>query len=249
MACGWINFTVLLIVSILLITKIIDFTKGSERLIKMFVCGLDEAGRGCVMGSLVVAAVIFDTEVLSQIPVADSKKLSKKRREQLYSQILQEAQEFSIVEVSAIELNNQHRQGLTMNQIEVRAFAKALNQLDYTPDKVYLDAADVFESRFGHNVGRLWSCKDIPIVSQHNADLTIPVVSAASILAKVRRDEIMSGILSSLGAPAVSGYGDPKTTNWLKDYYINNGGFPTQVRYFWKTLERVKNMALQEIPD
>ncbi len=200
----------------------------------MFICGVDEAGRGSALGSLTVAAVVFKPEILEKIAVADSKKLSKKRREALDIDITKKAQEIVVVELTAEDINDYHRQGLTVNEMEVLAFAFALNDLETMPDEIYLDAADVIESRFRDNVMQRYDHKEVPIVAQHKADTNIPVVAAASIVAKVTRDEIMKEI-----AP-VSGYPDKNTVRWIKEYYIKNGKFPKESRYFWKTLDNIK---------
>ena len=200
----------------------------------MLICGVDEAGRGAVLGSLIVAAVVFDPDILVTIPVADSKKLSKKRRAQLDTEITELAHGIAVVVLTAEDINEYHRQGLTLNEMEVIAFTEALNDLQTVPDEIYLDAADVIEARFRDNVMKGYSHKDVPIVAQHKADTNIPVVAAASIVAKVTRDNTMAEI-----AP-VSGYGDPKTQQWLTEYYLENGEFPAEARYFWKTLDNIK---------
>lgn len=188
----------------------------------------------CCLGSLIVAAVIFDTTVLETLPVKDSKKLSKKKRKEFEAEILDLAQQVVVIELTAEDINTYHRQGKTLNEMEVIAFTSALNELDVKPDEIYLDAADVLEHRFRDNVARNYKHQDIPIVAEHKADDKYPVVSAASIIAKVTRDEIMAEI-----AP-VSGYGDKKTMAWLTEYYLENGEFPDTARYFWKTLDTIK---------
>lgn len=203
----------------------------------MLICGVDEAGRGCALGSLVVAATIFDPDILRGIPVNDSKKLSKKKREELDQLIEDNAQEIAVIELTADDINDYHRRGLTLNQMEVIAFTDALNQLENVPDVIYLDAADVLEHRFRDNVSKHCKFTETPIIAEHKADVNHPVVAAASIIAKVTRDKLMSEI-----AP-VSGYGDKKTVAWISDYFMNNNSFPPGSRYFWKTFERIKNLS------
>jgi ribonuclease HII len=144
------------------------------------------------------------------------------------------AHEVVVVELSAEDINGYHRQGLTLNEMEVTAFTYALNDLQTIPDEIYLDAADVLEHRFRDNILRGYP-HDVPMVSEHKADLNRPVVAAASIVAKVTRDAIMAEI-----AP-VSGYGDKNTMAWIKEYYLENGEFPAESRYFWKTFDTIKS--------
>jgi ribonuclease HII len=204
----------------------------------MLICGIDEAGRGCVLGSLIVSAVVFDTEILKDIPVKDSKKISKKKRENLCNLIKLKAVEYNIVEITAGEINKHHYNGLTLNQIEVNAFAQAINGLNTCPEHIYMDAADVSEKRFQENVEKLVYNKTIKITAKHKADELEPVVSAASIVAKVRRDSIINEICP------VSGYGDIKTIKWLTEYYNTNKEFPPETRTFWKTLDRIPKCTL-----
>src|SRR3990167_5260986 len=108
----------------------------------MLIAGVDEAGRGSVVGPLIVACTVFDSEILKSIPVNDSKQLSKKKRETLNTQIYKLATEITICVISAkeiTELQSSH----TLNEIEVDAFAAVLNQWKSKPDEGYLDAADV----------------------------------------------------------------------------------------------------------
>lgn len=199
----------------------------------MLICGVDEAGRGSVLGSLVISAVIINDSVLENICVTDSKKLTKKKRDKLDFEIRENAVEVNVVEFTATDINNYHRSGLTLNQIEVLGFAKVLNGLNTIPDKIYLDAADVSEQRFRDNVLAKY-IHDVPLIAKHKADIIYPIVSAASIIAKVYRDKSMLNI-----AP-VSGYCDKKTIEWLTTYYNENGNFPKDARYFWKTLNKIK---------
>lgn len=209
----------------------------------MLICGVDEAGRGCVLGSLVVAAVLFDPEELSVLPVADSKKVSKKKRDILSEDIQALAEEVSVVELSAQDINEFHRQGKTLNEIEVIAFTRALNGLEKVPDQIYLDAADVNPGRFRDNIVKNYKLaeSDIELISEHKADENYPIVAAASIVAKVTRDKVMAEL-----AP-VSGYGDKNTVRWMKDYYIEHSELPPGTRYFWKTADRVVREAKKEL--
>jgi ribonuclease HII len=199
----------------------------------MLICGIDEAGRGCVLGSLIVAAVVFDKNILNNIPVKDSKKISKKKRENLSNIIKLKAKEINIIEITAGEINKYHNDGLTLNQIEVIAFSQAINGLSCVPEHIYMDAADVSEKRFQENIEKLVHNKTIAITAKHKADETEPIVSAASIIAKVRRDSIIEEFCP------VSGYGDKKTIEWLKQYYEINKKLPEQTRTFWKTIDKI----------
>ena len=115
------------------------------------VAGIDEAGRGPVIGPMVIAAIVIDERNiprLEELGVKDSKKLTPKRREKLFDEILSLADDYVILVLSPEEISS--REG-TLNEFEVENFAKALNSLRIKPDIIYADAADVDEERFARS--------------------------------------------------------------------------------------------------
>ncbi len=168
----------------------------------MLVAGIDEAGRGCVLGPLVVAGLTVKEENLSALAalgVKDSKLLTPKKREALFSEIIQLAQKHVIVKVSPLEIDHaveSQRKLYKLNRLEAQTMAQIVIALE--PDIAYVDAADVLEKRFGQHILEASTFKT-QIVSEHKADKTYPVVSAASILAKVERDNAVAVLRNELG--------------------------------------------------
>ncbi|KPU63134.1 ribonuclease HII [Thermococcus sp. EP1] len=201
--------------------------------------GIDEAGRGPVVGPLVIAAVVVDESKLSNLEtlgVKDSKKLSPKKREELFKEIIRLVDDYFILEISPEEIDN--REG-TMNEFEVENFIKVLNSLNLKPDVLYIDAADVKEERFGEVIGKRLSFSP-KIVAEHKADSKYIPVAAASILAKVTRDRAIEKLKEAYGEIG-SGYpSDPITRRFLEEYYKKHGVFPPIVRKSWKTLEKIE---------
>jgi ribonuclease HII len=116
--------------------------------------------------------------------------------------------------------------------------AKIINTLK--PDKTFIDAADVIEGRFKQYIQECLAVKTI-IVAKHKADEIFPVVSAASIIAKVKRDEEIR-ILREKYGDFGSGYlSDKKTTAFLKNWIKNNNEYPVCVRKSWQPAKRIKN--------
>jgi ribonuclease HII len=108
------------------------------------------------------------------------------------------------------------------------------------PDIAYIDACDVIEKRCSEQILRVlpW---DLKIVCEHMADSTYPIVSAASILAKVRRDKLIEDLHAVYG-DFNSGYcHDKKTIRWLKDYFKNHEEVPHFIRGSWVTIRRIKD--------
>ncbi|MCL7411737.1 MAG: ribonuclease HII [Methanosarcinaceae archaeon] len=214
----------------------------------MKIAGIDEAGKGPVIGPMCIAGIVADEagiNSLKNLGVKDSKKIAPKKREYLAGQIKKYIDDFYIFEISAQQID-ELRKIMTMNAIAVTGFSRVLENLH--PDKVYLDAADVNADRFGKQVRDTYSkkypetAKQLTVVSEHKADDTYPVVAAASILAKVRRDEIVSEMRKEIGIDFGSGYpSDPKTKQFLLDWAKEHGSLPDIVRHSWKTAENVLN--------
>jgi len=215
-----------------------------SRKISMKILGIDEAGKGPVIGPMCIGGVRIDEDrsnALKNLGVADSKKLSPKRRVQLAAQIKKYADGWFVYEVSPNQID-ELRKLMSMNDIMVLAFGSVIEELP--SDKIYADAADVKEERFGKRLLDNYMEKhpDISapeVISKHRADDLYPVVSAASILAKVRRDELIEQIKVDMGVDIGSGYpSDPKTKKFLEEWYRENGSFPDIVRHSWKTAQK-----------
>lgn len=211
------------------------------------IVGVDEAGRGPVIGPLVVAGVAIESDVpLRQLNVRDSKKLSPERREALAPEI--ERLVKSVLVVIPAERIDEKRAEMSLNDFEAKLFAEVIEKL--RPETAYVDAVDVDEIEFKRSVQREIPF-DVEIVSQHNADELFPVVSAASILAKVYRDRAMREIEQEMGAPVGSGYAsDPDTIGFLERWIRANGSLPPHTRASWDTARRLlaesKNRKLDE---
>ncbi|MEW5937776.1 MAG: ribonuclease HII [Candidatus Thermoplasmatota archaeon] len=197
------------------------------------ICGIDEAGRGPVLGPLVVAAVaVASDDALREIGVRDSKRLSRKRREALSVEIRKMAK-IEVISISAARIDAL-RAEMTMNEIEVRAFASLLDRMQ--PEEAYLDSADVRAEEFGRQVRSLLSYAPLRLISEHSADVKYPVVSAASIIAKTERDAAMVRIGDEIGEEVGSGYpNDPVTRGFLARYLKQHGRLPPHTRRSWET--------------
>jgi len=124
-----------------------------------------------------------------------------------------------------------------MNEIMVACYVKVLEELK--PESAFVDAADVIAERFRENIKKKYSC-DLNITSEHNADEKYPIVSAASILAKVRRDELVRDIGKNVGIEIGSGYpADPKTIKFLEDWVREHGTLPDFARSSWETSKNI----------
>lgn len=202
------------------------------------ICGVDEAGKGPVMGPLVVAAVIVNNvKEIENLGIKDSKLLTKTKRKEL-AEIIKKKFTFA-VEIIDPEIVDEYRRKNKLNDLNREAFGKLISKLD--PNVAYVDAADVNEQRFGKQIKlSLTNQKDTDIISMHKADAKILVVAAASIIAKETREQEIYKLKDKIGDFG-SGYpSDERTIKFLKSFYSNNSKWPAGTRKSWKTLERIR---------
>lgn len=208
---------------------------SSHRYVFMF-CGVDEAGRGSVMGPLVVGAVYADDDSeFRSIGVKDSKKLTPGMREKMFDRIIDAASDHSIVIITAEEIDLQ-RETISLNDIELNMFAEAVSKGPVS--RVYADCPDVNESRFSNALSlRL---NNTPVTGEHKADDRYPIVSAASIIAKVTRDRMIDDISREFGTSIGSGYpSDPYTMDFIKKWIKDNGVSPKYTRNSWESVRKL----------
>ena len=211
----------------------------------MDIAGVDDAGRGPVIGPLVIAGVLLPRERVRELVsmgVKDSKMLSPHTRTELEKRIRLLAKRVSVREIQPRDIDDVVLHGgklKKLNFLEARVMADVINEL--RPSEVYVDASDVNEDRYGETVlDFLSSDLKVKIVSEHHADRTYPVVSAASIVAKVHRDEVIRQLHDEYGDFGSGYVTDPKTMDFLRTYRRHHDSFPPIVRISWKTVREVE---------
>ena len=202
------------------------------------ICGVDEAGKGPVMGPMVVAAVsVENAKLIENLGFKDSKLLSSQRRLELFNLI---KQNYSYeIEVINVEKIDEYRMKNQLNLLNRKAFEKVISRLN--PKVAYVDAADVNEERFGREIKvNLTNPSDTDVISMHKADSMIPVVAAASIIAKQTRELEIKKLKKEIGDFG-SGYpSDERTIKFLKSYFHDNSRWPPGTRKSWKTIKRIR---------
>jgi ribonuclease HII len=211
------------------------------------ILGIDEAGRGPVIGPMVVCGAAISGRKIKKIEdmgLKDSKLLTPKKREELAEKI-REACEYELVVVGPERIDARVSNDETLNALEVECFSNVIKAMRSQPNLIYLDACDVNAERFGIDVkSRLGF--EVEVVSRHKADRDYPIVSAASILAKVRRDALIKEISEAIGEDVGSGYpNDPVTIEFLRKYYKKNRCMPPFARKSWKTTSAIVSDCLQ----
>ena len=204
----------------------------------MKICGIDDAGRGSMIGPMVIAGISIekkDIKKLRKLGVRDSKKLSRKKRELLYKEIIKIVDDYHVIRIPPKTIDRyvfKHN----LNHLEARKMAETITHLK--PHLSYVDSCDVNASRFGREISDL--CGKSKVKSYHYADSRFIVVSAASIIAKVSRDRsiIRLNKNSNLG----SGYpSDKKSVNYVKKLVSSKKQLPSSIRKSWKPVQKILN--------
>lgn len=214
----------------------------------MRVCGIDEAGRGAVIGPMVIAGVLIDqnkTNDLTGIGVKDSKKLTPRTRLELSKLIRDLAEDIKVVVLDAltIDSNTRKRKSQGLNRLEAGVFTEIINRLK--PDAAYIDLPSVEYAGFRKLIEDNLTHK-CSLILEHRADERYPVVSAASIIAKCERDRLIEELKLKLGDFG-SGYpSDCKTRRFLIELMMSGGINCPYIRSSWRTLAKVAQRRLDE---
>ena len=210
------------------------------------ILGIDEAGKGPVIGDLVIAGALFretDAKKLRVLGVKDSKLLSPKKREELFEEVKSLALNHKIVRVSPMEIDQRFSVNTNLNQLEAMKFAQIINELK--PDVAVIDCPSA-NTRGFHDYLKRFVEHDCRIKCENYADLNHPEVSAASIIAKVERDAGIREIEKKINAEIGAGYpSDPVTIKFLETALKNKEWMSKYVRNSWFTVQRIKDEKAQ----
>lgn len=213
----------------------------------MLICGIDEAGRGPVIGPLVIAGVALHAEEepkLRALGVRDSKLLSPLRRTQLEAEIRHLGRVVTHVlepaQIDAAVLSDT----TNLNWLEADHAARIINEL--APERAYIDCPSPnIEAFLAYLSARLTvKCE---LVAEHRADAKYPVVGAASIVAKVLRDAKIAALKDAYGVDFGSGYpADPLTQAFVRDHHADYPFFRTSWESFRRVVEQKRQRSLQD---
>ena len=189
------------------------------------IIGIDDAGRGPVIGPMTLAGVLVNKEienVFKQLEVKDSKLIPPKKREVLAQKIRENAISFHIALTHANEIDEKLRTGTNLNTVEAEKAAEIINNLTTTtqePIRIIIDCPSPNKESWKRDVLKKVNKQEgISIACEHKADRDYVVVSAASILAKSAREKEIAILKKNIGKDFGSGYpNDPKTIQFLKE--------------------------------
>lgn len=182
-----------------------------------YICGIDEAGRGPLAGPVVVACAIMPKDSMIE-GVNDSKKISEKKREKIYEQIINEAISYSVGIIDEAKIDE-----INILQATKLGLTTAVKELKIKPDIILVDALTKIDT------------DGIPYRSIIKGDALSYSISAASIIAKVTRDRIMLGydkVYPEYGFAKHKGYGTAMHMEAIREY----GLCPIHRRSFVKNI-------------
>jgi len=209
----------------------------------MLVAGVDDAGRGPVIGPMVIAIAAMEEiklKELKKLGVRDSKLLSPKQRRVLFKKIKRIAKtDFVLIQPKEID-RYLSTDGKNLNLLEAKSMAFLISKVK--PGKVIIDCPSPNTKKFKELIERLINV-ECEVIAEHKADARFPIVGAASIIAKVVRDGEIERIKKRIGYDFGSGYSsDPRTVKFLKEYWREH---PDIFRKEWISYKMVKEKASQ----
>lgn len=211
----------------------------------MIIAGVEEAGRGPVIGPMVMAICAMDEEHLFKLKIIgakDSKLLSPLQRDKIFEKLKEEC-EYRLIILQPSEIDDAlNDPAMNLNKLEAKTSATLINDLN--PEKVTLDCPSNNITAYKNLVKSMITNKKTVVIAEHKADLNYEIVGAASILAKVTRDREIEKIKKKLKVDFGSGYpSDPKTVEFLNK---NWDKYPEIFRKTWATYKKVADSKKQK---
>jgi ribonuclease HII len=214
---------------------------------KRIVVGADEAGRGLIIGPMVIGACAVDDSVKQKfeiIGIQDSKNYSSHNKIRAHAELIKkESLAWSIKTLSAEVLTNYNKNGMSMDEAEAYAFFRAIEDIAKKVPEIAEYQVDNFQA-----VGKLRSLlkenkstENVKLIVTPRAEKEFIAVGAGSVLARNASLEELREIRAKYGDFGSGSTNDKKTINWLKQYYKKNHSWPKKiVRVYWKTIDRLE---------
>ena len=209
------------------------------------VVGIDEAGRGAVIGPMVIAGVSFleeDLHKLDNLGVKDSKQLAHKKSISLSKKIEELAKDILVIKVGACKIDSFRRDGVNLNRLEAIKFADIINFL--SGQKIYIDSPEPNPEKLRLFLNTMVSTNPEMII-EHKADVNYKIVSAASIIAKVERENDIEELKKEYGDFGPGYPSNEITMNWLREWKAKNKSYPEIVRKSWETVRELEGKRVQ----
>ena len=218
----------------------------------MLILGIDDAGRGPVIGPMALAGCLVNEELeqeFKNLGIKDSKQILPRKREELAETIKEKAITFEITLTFPAEITDKNKLGINLNTLEAQKSAEIINKINKRQGKiiVYIDCPSPNIKAWTKTLEQYVENKEnLEIHCEHKADINHISCSAASVLAKTTRDAEIEKIKKKIGADFGSGYpSDPVTCKFLKE---NSGKFKEEgiFRETWSTWKKVCSDSKQK---
>jgi ribonuclease HII len=217
-----------------------------------FILGIDEAGRGPIIGPMIMVGVLIDESksgLIKELGAKDSKLLSKKKREELYEKMIDLSRSYIVKVVTNDDIDNAlNSETSNLNKLELDTTSDIINELKskYEISKIYVDCPSTNVKAYNEDLLKKTSVK-LNIFAEHKADFKYPVVSAASIIAKVIRDNEIHKIKEKYNIDFGSGYlGDAKTRQFLEQNFEKYPIFRKTWKPYKVLIEKTNQKSLFE---
>ncbi len=217
----------------------------------MLKLGIDDAGRGPVIGPMVLAGCLIDEKIekeFRRLGIKDSKQLTQKRREFLEKIIKEKSETFEIIIIYPDEIDGENNKGTKLNELEAIACAKIINRINkgYKKIKVIIDCPSTTIIKWQDFLKtKIKNLSNLEISCEHKADKNHVSVSAASILAKCVREKEMSRLKEKYGDEIGSGYTSDSLTQKFLEKHVRKHKDKGIFRKTWVTWKRAHTMKEQ----
>ncbi|MBI4014964.1 MAG: ribonuclease HII [Candidatus Aenigmarchaeota archaeon] len=198
----------------------------------MKILGIDEAGRGPVLGSMMICGYLIDESKRAELKASgakDSKLLAPAKREAIAAKLRDIADDYVVLKAGVKEIDEAVDKG-NLNVLEMEKMAEIIRTL--RPDKAIVDCPETNTARFAR---RLSALAGMTVIAENYADATYVEVSAASILAKSEREKEIALLHKEHGFFGTGYTSDERTITFLKDWLERNKGLPGFARKSWIT--------------
>src|SRR3989338_7094994 len=211
----------------------------------MLICGIDEARRGPIIGTMVMCGAMMEEKDLPKLIALkpkDSKLMTKEEREKLYPKLLSVLKYYYVLIIQPDEIDKAVKgtDGLNLNRLEVYKQADILNE--FNPNQAIIDCPSNNIDSYRIYIKKLLKNKQVDLILEHKAE-RYPLVAAASIIAKVTGDREIEITKKELGIDFGSGYmSDPKTVAFLQKNFEK---YPELFRKSWFPYQDLVNKKFQ----
>ncbi|MFW9925043.1 MAG: ribonuclease HII, partial [Candidatus Thorarchaeota archaeon] len=219
------------------------FFNGGNALIEKVIVGADEAGRGLIIGPMIIGACAINEEIGKQfkkIDIKDSKKYSTIKKLFFHADIIKkQALAWSVKSIPADVLSSFNKNKMTMDEAEAYAFFRAIEEISQKVPEINTYQVDNFQAvkKLEELLKQNLKTENTRLIVTTRAESKYIAVSAGSVLARAESLKELETLKKKYGDFGSGSTSDKKTIQWLKDYYTKNRNWPEKlVRTYWKTI-------------